>query len=124
MQRRRRSISLLEEVQERKRVIMGGNEQSKRAGTMNQETSTNPQPEDYKHKNSCDTTLLLSEGMNNTAATDIPHIELTDDACSLVAKYFTHVPSIAFNTVSTTISVEPATTSGKILNMRFELKKN
>ncbi len=109
-QRWRQPNSLLEEVQERKRVIMGGKEQSKRASTMSQEEAINPPEADYKNQNSCDE-LQSAEKMKTTA--DIPHMELTDDTCSLVAKYFAHSSSAAFNTVSTTTLAEP-TTAGKL----------
>ncbi len=120
MQRRRRPSSLLDEVQERKRVIMGGKEQFKRTSTMSQEEAINPPEADYKKQNSCDE-LQLAEKTKTTA--DIPHMELTDDTCSLVAKYFSHSPSsAAFSTASTTTLAQPTTTGKLFKNYGMNLK--
>ncbi len=110
-QRHRRPSSLLEEVQGRKRVIMGGKEQSKRTSTMSQEEAINPTEADYRNQDRRDE-FKTSQKIETTL--DIPHMELTDDTCSLVAKYFTYSSSSAIlNMVSSTTLAE-TTIAGKL----------
>ncbi len=92
---------------------MEGKKQSKTMSTMHQEAAnaaTNLQAEDCKS----DECLSSAERMKATA--DIPHMDLTDDTCSVIAKYFTRDPSssssaAAFNAVSSITLPESTTTT-------------